>query len=364
MTSSTSLHTSESGQCLIRVRAADTADHGLVIVRSLGAGPPPGCGAPVPRGSGGSLASDIPAGGYSGARWRGGRFRGRSRYYAWYRPARSPPGEWPASVERQPIARRQLTRAWRCSHPESRKRGRWVERKDRSRFDLAALAQLDHYRKWCKLDSRVSILSLKFLISHKITKACCSRRGPSPGRSRDRRSGSRRPGCGRCAAWSSSRPSSTVQHQRYETEEAGCGKEGLSCWSGGDWVPRTSISQDGVEDCDQLTGYSNESEELRLPSSNEVVAEAFELRIVACGDRVVSRSGRSDLRSDKPSTAETLAAARARSAAPPPRPAAAADPNPGNPQGSVICNWQSGDILIGRLQSCRRKIEMTPGAQS
>src|SRR6516165_3474167 len=79
---------------------------------------------------------------------------------------------------------------------------------------------------------------------------------------------------------------------------------------------------------------------------------------------------RSHLRSDRPSTAETLDAARARAAAPPP-PTSAADPNPaapraaaaphrssaepspqtppGNPPGSVICNWQAGDILIGRL---------------
>jgi hypothetical protein len=164
MTSPTSLHASESGQRLIRVRAADTADHGFVIVRSLGVGPPPGCGAPVPRGSGGSLASDIPAGGH------------RALGPGIDRPDHRP-GNGRRALKGNRLLAVRLTRAWRCSHPGSRKRGGWVERKDRSRFDLAALAQLNHRRKWCKLDSSMSILSLKFLISHKITKACCLRRG-------------------------------------------------------------------------------------------------------------------------------------------------------------------------------------------
>ena len=74
-----------------------------------------------------------------------------------------------------------------------------------------------------------------------------------------------------------------------------------------------------------------------------------------------------------------------RKLAPMPQPRAAADPNPaappaatarhrssvvlspptplGNPQGSVICNWQSGDILIRRLQECPRKIQMSVDQQ-
>jgi hypothetical protein len=34
------------------------------------------------------------------------------------------------------------------------------------------------------------------------------------------------------------------------------------------------------------------------------------------------------------------------------------------PAESDVSNWQRGDILIGRYSVCRRKIEMTPGAQS
>src|SRR6516162_9786524 len=89
------------------------------------------------------------------------------------------------------------------------------------------------------------------------------------------------------------------------------------------------------------------------------------------GARVVSRSGRSRPRPGTPSTDETLDAARARAAAPPLPPSIVADPNPaapraaaaphrssaepsphtppGNPRGSVISNWHTGDILIGRL---------------
>src|SRR2546421_3529157 len=76
------------------------------------------------------------------------------------------------------------------------------------------------------------------------------------------------------------------------------------------------------------------------------------------------------------SPAGTPDAFRAPPAAPPPRSSAAPDPNPaapraakaphrssaepspptppGNPPGSVICKWQRGDILIGRLQILNR----------
>ena len=92
------------------------------------------------------------------------------------------------------------------------------------------------------------------------------------------------------------------------------------------------------------------------------------------GDRVASRSGRSDLRSCRPSATETPDGARARAADSPPRSSIAADPNPAapraaaapdrssaepspqtpprNPPGSVISNWHTGDILIRRLH-CR-----------
>src|SRR6516165_8719508 len=96
------------------------------------------------------------------------------------------------------------------------------------------------------------------------------------------------------------------------------------------------------------------------------------LRRLLCA-RDVSRSGPSRPRSGMPSTAGTPDDARAPAAAlsslsstvSEPNPAApraapaphrsSAEPSPqtppGNPPGSVICNWQTGDILIGRLQA-------------
>jgi hypothetical protein len=90
-------------------------------------------------------------------------------------------------------------------------------------------------------------------------------------------------------------------------------------------------------------------------------------------DRGASRSGPSGHRGDRPSATETPDGARAPVADPPSRSSVAADPNPaapraakafhrssavpspptppGNPPGSVICNWQRGDILIGRLHA-------------
>jgi hypothetical protein len=68
----------------------------------------------------------------------------------------------------------------------------------------------------------------------------------------------------------------------YEIEGAGRGRERLSCRSSGEWLPWASVSQDIVEDCDELAGYGNEGEDLRFPDGDEFTAELFELRIVAC----------------------------------------------------------------------------------
>src|SRR4029077_9784629 len=92
--------------------------------------------------------------------------------------------------------------------------------------------------------------------------------------------------------------------------------------------------------------------------------------------RAASRSNQPDPQCGTPSTAEIPGGARAPAAVPrspssiaadlnPAAPRAATTPHrssvepspqtpPGQPPGSVISNWQTGDILIGRLQQCRR----------
>src|SRR5205814_10304588 len=61
------------------------------------------------------------------------------------------------------------------------------------------------------------------------------------------------------------------------------------------------------------------------------------------GDHDVSRSGRSDLRSDKPSTAETLDTDGARAAAPLLRSSIFADPNPAAPRAAAARDRSSAE---------------------
>src|SRR5260221_9677168 len=106
-------------------------------------------------------------------------------------------------------------------------------------------------------------------------------------------------------------------------------------------------------------------------SSPEPLAAAPPACAGCCDGPAASRLSRLDLRCGTPSTTETPDVAQAPKAGPPLQPAAASDPNPaappaakvphrssaelspptppGNPRGSVICNWQRGDILIRRL---------------
>src|SRR4029077_10445325 len=88
-------------------------------------------------------------------------------------------------------------------------------------------------------------------------------------------------------------------------------------------------------------------------------------------DRGASKSNQPDPPCDTPSTGEIPDGAQAPAAAPPPSSSTVSDPDraalpaattrhrssvepspqtpPGDPRGSVISNWQRGDILIGRL---------------
>jgi hypothetical protein len=50
------------------------------------------------------------------------------------------------------------------------------------------------------------------------------------------------------------------------------------------WLPWAFISQDCVEDRDQLSSDGDEGDELWFSGSDELVAEAFEHRIEARGD--------------------------------------------------------------------------------
>src|SRR5580658_33087 len=60
--------------------------------------------------------------------------------------------------------------------------------------------------------------------------------------------------------------------------------ERLSLRSSDFWLPWTLISQDGVEDGEELSGYGNQCDELGLAGCNELVAEWLEDWIVMAGD--------------------------------------------------------------------------------
>ena len=65
----------------------------------------------------------------------------------------------------------------------------------------------------------------------------------------------------------------------------------MSYRSSGEWLPWALVSQDSVEDRDQLAGHGNEREDLRFPGGDEFVAEFFELRVVTCRDHGANKQG-------------------------------------------------------------------------
>src|SRR5215470_19798625 len=59
--------------------------------------------------------------------------------------------------------------------------------------------------------------------------------------------------------------------------------ERLSLMSSGFWLPWASVSQDCVEDCEQLSGGSNDRHQLGFAGGNEAVTELADLRIEPAG---------------------------------------------------------------------------------
>src|SRR6187402_1312859 len=67
--------------------------------------------------------------------------------------------------------------------------------------------------------------------------------------------------------------------------------ERLSCWSSGSLAPWLLVSKDSVEDCEELPGGCDESDQLGLSGCDEAVAEGLEVGVAARGDHGAEEEG-------------------------------------------------------------------------